>query len=326
MTSPENPAASHEFEPVTPEISPELQATYEVKRPDIRYPIVCGDDREQTTESQEALQGVGVEQLDTQIRYFGGAAGIERVLALTLIASDHEEKLADLGSTHTDSIKTVIHAVQASSNVTPELHSAENNEGNAAAFDSEREEGVGCAYAASEAAVTTICAEDEAHYALTGEEAQQLYGNTTFIDDVRKANQRYKELRFGDGKPGLNREDYDEIEAPVQILKGQHAPVDQTLVVINFQPDRVSNPAKAHELGKAFYNNDVTQVAEMLIRAFPEYDLDPELLLAVMDQDIRATRAALAHGAEGGAAALEVQRYGTPAEAIAYLHDVKESL
>ena len=57
---------------------------------------------------------------------------------------------------------------------------------------------------------------------------------------------------------------------------------------------KVSSPGVANAAEKPFYDNDVTAVAEMIMRAFPELRLNPRIILAAMDHDIRATRAALA--------------------------------
>ncbi len=106
------------------------------------------------------------------------------------------------------------------------------------------------------------------------------------------------------------------------ILSGAHKPASKVVVVQNFIPDKVSSPGVANAAEKPFYDNDVAAVAEMIMRAFPERQLSPRVMLAAMDHDIRATRAALAAHENLDASAMKVERYGNPAEALAYLEAI----
>lgn len=317
----------NEFMPKTPELSPELQATYEEKQPDIYYALGCGDDRDLTEASRAKLVAENLESLETgaYLRYFGARAGIARVFILAMLAKNQGEALKEMGVSFVDVMNKVAEQVEAKNKVVLVLHSAESNEGSTDHFNPESENGLGCAYAANAGALGHISAEFPPHGDLSRIETADLFGNTHNDDLVAGANAAFVRMYFPDpAVAGLSRKDFDDTGAPVQILRGSHAPVDQTLVAINYSPDKVSNPQTAHEQGTPFYNNDVTQVAEMLMRAFPEYDLDPETLLRIMDSDIRSTRTALA--GDAGPAALQVYRIGTPAEAIAHLTNVGEEL
>lgn len=314
--------------PKTPELNGDYLATYEVKRPDIKYAVGCGDDRPLTDESRETLLDTGHESLETgaYIRYYGGEAGMARVFATVALTDGFGDTLKAMGDSFVEVMTEVRRRIEATSHVVLNLHSAESNEGSPTTFAPGSENGLGCAYAANLGVVGQICADFPDHKALSDTETTDLFGDTANSEEIRKANQTFDDLYFPDPSiVGLSREEYVEAGVPVQILKGKHAPAAETRVAINFTPDRVSNPQRATEEGKPFYNNDVTQVAEMLIRAFPELNLQPETLLRVMDSDIRATRFALAKD-EGGAEALKVYRVGSPAEALKYLHKVKEEI
>lgn len=308
---------------ILPELSPELAATYETKDPEVKYELGCGDDRHKTAQSEALLIEQGAEPVEAYLRYFGALAGETRVLLLTLLVSGREDLIERyFGGSFVDAMVTVKADVEAANNVTLELHTAESNEGNPEYFDPTLESKVGCAYGANEATIGEICADDEATAELTQKEGEPMHNAGSLANRIRHANRTLNARFFPDPEvAGLTRSDFAATRVPVQVLGGSHAKPEDTLAVINFTHDKVSNPKAAAELGKPFYNNDVTQVAEMLIRAYPDFQLDPEVLFAVMDQDIRATRAALAGG---DASAIKQERLGNPEEAINYLRQIQE--
>lgn len=307
---------------ILPEISNELAQTYETKKPEVKYELGCGDDRSKTAESHALLVEQGAEPVEPYLRYYGGLSGVTRVVLLTLIADGKEDAVKEtFGNSFVDAMVKVKANVEAKTNVTLELHSAEGNEGNPERFDPTLESGVGCAYGANAAVVGNICAGDPVVTELTRTEGEPLHNTGDLAERTRDANRQLNELFFADPDvAGLSRADFAATHAPVQILAGKHAKPEDTVAVINFTHDKVSNPKKAAEIGKPSYNNDVTQVAEMLIRAYPDFQLNPETLLAVMDLDIRATRAALA---DGNPSAIKQERLGEPEEAMAYLRQVQ---
>jgi hypothetical protein len=308
---------------ILPELSPELAATYETKNLETKYELGCGDDRSKTRESQEVLVEQGAEDTESYLRYFGALAGVTRVVLLALLAEGREDIIASrFNGSFVDAMVTVKADVEAANNVTLALHSAEGNEGNPARFNPTLENGVGCAYGANAATIGEICADDGATAALTQKEGEPMHDTGDIIERVRTANSRLNAMFFSNPETaGLSRSDFAATMTPVQVLGGAHAQPQDTLAVLNFTPDKVSNPKAAAERGKPFYNNDVTQVAELLIRAYPNLQLDPETLFAVMDQDIRATRAALAGG---DASAIKQERLGDPESAIKYLQQVQK--
>lgn len=309
----------------TPEISAERESTFAEKNPEGTYYLFCGDDRNLTTESAEALAGTETEHPDTAIRYYGGEVGAARVLATAVAMQYGAEALQTYSGSFADFVKDQGQRISTVLKVQPGVHSAHDNEGNATHLDDDSEKGIGCAYAAGAQAVTNLSS-SEALVDLAQTEEQQLFGaNAGYVDRVAEAN-RAVESHFSHGGQvgfGLDRSSLQQLDAPVAILEGAHASVDQAVVVMNFHVDKISNPRRANETNVPFYNNDVTQVAEMLIRANPDLNLDPRTLLAVMDQDIRATREALASHEGKHADDLRVERYGDPEAAIAYLESIK---
>lgn len=309
----------------TPEISAERESAFAEKNPDGTYYLFCGDDRNLTPESAEALSSPDTEHPDTAIRYYGGEVGPARVLAVAIAAQYGPEALQAYQGSFADFVQDQSSRISAALKVRLGVHSARDNEGNGSQLDGASEKGIGCAYAAGAQAVTQLSG-SEALVNLGQAEERQLFGEGAgYVDRVAEAN-RAVESHFSQGGQvsfGLDRSDLQRLAAPVAILEGAHASVDQAVVVMNFHADKISNPRRANETNVPFYNNDVTQVAEMLIRANPDLNLDPRILLAVMDQDIRATREALASHEGKHADDLRVERYGDPQAAIAYLESIK---
>lgn len=322
----------HDTDPTTnknhlpmPELSPELAATYEMRDPKIIYELGCGDDRPPTQESLTTLAEKGTDPNEAMLRYYGGLTGVTRVLLLTLLAQGKREIIdSQFNGSFVDVMKNIKSDIEAKNKVRLALHTAEGNEGNPIQFDPTSENNVGCAYAANAATIAEICATDPTHAKLTQREGQLLGNTRSVAGNVQAANRALNDRYFTDTSvAGLTRTDFTEMGVPIQVLRGAHAAAEDTLVVMNFSIDQLSNSTKAAATGRPFYNNDVTQVAEMLIRTYPEFKLDPTTLFAVMDQDIRATRAALTGG---NATELEQARIGNPEDAIAYLESVQASL
>lgn len=317
-----------EIKKALPEIDEELKATYETRRNSEVITIDCGDDRRRTAESKAALLELGVApQVDSYLRYFGSQTGIIRDLAITLALQYGAEALEQWPGDFDDFVAQATRRIEGSQNIVFVKHTAEKNEGNKASFDPESENGLGCAHAAGIGAVTDIATNHEPTRELALVEQPLIVGSDSYVESVIKANRDTGEHFFGRNMKtfGLGRADYQKIGGPVSVLEGDHALSSDTFVVYNFTTDQVTNPDKAHEINRPFYDVDMTQVAELLIRAFPEFKLKPKVLFAVMDQNTRATRAALAsHDGDHSvdASRLAVKRYGDPEAAILYLESI----
>jgi hypothetical protein len=307
-----------------PEISAERQATFVEKNPDGTYYLFCGDDRNLTEESAAKLRQEGIEDPDTAMRYYGGVVGVARVLAVALAVQYGADALNQYPGSFQDLIKDQEQRIAATQNVKPGAHSAESNEGSATELNSSSESGIGCAYGAGAQVITEISSNPDL-IALGKAEAPRLSGeNESMVDAIAQANQAVA-AHFSEGGKSFNlhRHDLEDLEAPIAILEGSHAPVDQTVVMYNYHVDKISNPRTANERGIPSYDNDLTQVAEALILANLELDLNPRILLDVMDQDIRSVREALASHEGKHAADLKIERYGDYEAAVAYLESIK---
>lgn len=323
-------ALAHETENaiIIPETSPERQAAYHEKQPGEKYLYICSDDRGVTPENRALLLGLGVADPDTAIRYYGGTFGLSRVLAVTTVVQHGVEALGS------DNINGFVATSQeriraANPDVVPTKHTAEANEGNPSRFNPGSEQGLGCAYAGSIGAVTGFNT-DPAVQALAEHEVGAASGA---FDPITKANEQIVDALFGgDANFQVTRRDYIELDdSPTVVLKGSHAkPIDDgdikaATVVLNYG-QKISNSRQANEAKVPFYGCDVTQTAEILLRAFPELHLDPPLLLNVMEADIAATRKALVGGEGHAAEELKLERYGDREEAIAYLESLAATL
>lgn len=321
-----DPTQNYEtLDTILPETSPERAATYEIKDLEQHYHFICGDDRELTEKSAEALSESDTERIEAFLRYYGGAYGITRVLLTTLLAMGQNEIIAEqFGGSFTEATRSVKHDVEKFNNVSLDLHTAEGNEEGSASFNLNSTKAPGCAYGANIAVIGTLCYENEALKQLTRREGIDIEGGDLGLSEtVRMANKKFVEHFATEGAAGMSRQDFAAVDTSIAVLEGDHAKPVDVVAVLNFTHDKISNPKRANSVDKPFYNNDVTQVAELLMRTYPDLHLVPEILFAVMDQDIRATRAALAGG---DATAIRQERLGDPKEAIEYLYDLQSEL
>lgn len=321
-----------ETETLIPEISPERAATYEDRDPNKVYLFECGDDRGITDESAEKLaQELGVEKY-AMLRGFGGLFGVARTLGVAVAIQYGPEALKAYGGDLEQFAMDLKSRVESTSNVKLVAHSAEANEDNATQLNPASEKGIGCAYCAAMGGVCGLCQADSPLIPLARTEQAALFGDDSLVDQVSQGNSAFEQHFFPtQGKNfAITRSSLIKSDVPTLILAGQHENAssernrrDKKIVVVeNFQTDKVSNPNRAIEAGVPFYNNDVTATAEMLIKAYPELKLSPAILLAVMDQDIRAVRAALADHEGLNAEDLPLERNGDPKAAISYLESL----
>lgn len=311
-----------------PEIDSEVQKAY-IDRPEGPIVMGCSDDRPCTHESaahfreQHLLAGE-----NGYLRYFGGLAGLSRSILVAASVQYGPQTIERLNKgKFTDFVNIVQERAMAKTKVNAALHSDNASEGNGDHFDPTQESPVGCKYAASLLPVASLATENDSVHRQSVTEIKALFGISddeakARIDEIAASNGLFAQ-RFAETSPdktGLGREDYAASKAQVMILEGDHAPTEETFAVVNFTADKISDPAKAQELGHQHYTVDITQAAEVAIKSFPELKLDPEILMQVMLVDAIATRTALA-SADGAAdpARLEVRRYGDPREAISYL-------
>lgn len=305
-----------------PEIDEQLQTIYEDKP---AGPVICGcgDDRTCTHASSRVIeQEFGPPAEGAIMRYFGGQLGGARIVLVTLAAQYGEKGLADfMGRDFIDIAADFGQRAKDRANVIFAVHSSTGSEANEAGLNAGSTEPVGCAYASLLGGVSAgTFSEAVRHNSLV--ECPGIFGTdiNLEIERVCSANRLFvTNILSGRHNYSVGRQDYARAKAPVMLLDGSHADNRRTLAVDNFRPDKISNPTAAHNIGRPFYNNDITQVAEVIIKSYPEYKFDPLTLLLAMDIDVRSTRAALAGG---DPAALQLQRYGDARVALDYLSNL----
>lgn len=309
-------------ETIVPEIDNELKEAAYVDRPEGLVVCGCGDDRTCTHASSQLIEDQFSTPADQAIlRYFGGAYGATRAMLVTLAAQYGEKGLADFkGRDFADITAEFGQLAKEKAGIVFAIHSSTGSEeGNEQKLDLQSTKPVGCAYASTLGGVSTG-AFSETVINTSMIEAPAIFGklaNNASLTRISEGNRIFLISALG-GRPdfSLDRQDYARTKAPVMMLSGDHAANSHTLAVNNLRHDKISNPSAAHNIGRPFYNNDTTQVAEAIIKSYPQYEFDPVTLLLAMDIDIRSTRAALAGGNPAG---LELRRYGDAQEAVEYL-------
>lgn len=310
-----------------PEISKTKRAAFTPRDPHKRYLLGCGDDRSLTPESIRELQARGIEHPEIFVRYFGGAIGAARVAGVAIIERYGREALHAYGGDFEKFVLDITQRIESTNKLKPAVHSAGANEGNPQRLsEHESDNEIGCAYAKLLGAVTALNT-DDATVRVAASEARsmtQAEVDTAFTSIIA-ANNILADNFSIDTATGFDRHGFRRLGVPSMILAGNHATVreDKVKAVINFEPDVISSPNNANQTGEPFYNNDVTIVAEALMRALPEFRLDPRKLLDIMVEDIAATRQALASSEDLTAPDLSLERNGSLKEAVAYLESVR---
>lgn len=311
------------FEPVyaqellVPHISEERADTFTDVDPTKKYAGFCADDRQPTEASRQANLKEGF--AEEYYRIFGGRYGLSKNTAVA-IASVDPAILSKYGGTFLEFDEEVAGRVEQTSGVVFGKHSAEKNEDNPAYLHLGSCLCMGCLYATNIGKVGLLNFEDPDVDELARMEQKILFGDDDMLSSIKKGNEGFM-TGFGlDEGFSINRDTAVADGSPVSILDGDHATIDDGVVVVqNYMVGKISNPGEAIKRGIPFYNNDLVAAGRMILNAFPELKIDPRKLLAVMDHDVRATRAALAGLEDKKVHEMPLQRYGNPDDAISYL-------
>lgn len=303
------------------EVSQEIKDTF-VKH---EGPAVlsCGDDRGPTAESLKAMAEQGLPIEGPYLRIFGGIYGATRALLVAAVAQHGEEALQTLGTDFHELSHEVARRA-ADRDVIMMTHSAEGAEGNPTHIDQTAGDKLGCAYGDSIGVVANLSAHDQLVIRSAEYEATSLFGSPQDgnVQKVVQANRVLVDEIFGRQEPmSISKGDVIETKVPGMVLKGAHAKTEDVKHVYSFSDEELSDPVKAVEQGTPFYDTDLTQVAELLIKSFPELNLDSDLVANAIILDVNATKAALA-ASDGGARdpqRIVSLRYGDPHKALAHL-------
>jgi hypothetical protein len=276
-----------------------------VDRSGKKVALGCGDDRAVTAQSAQNFTEIYPDALPLNEGYasiYGAAAGIAKNVIITGIVQYGPEFVGRIGGFN----GALAHAAKSMLDdkdpeaVRPALHSAESNENNAVSFDEETDGKVGCAYAEGVGATSALLvSEDDA---LIRDQARRdqsfVFGNDEHTAELLNAHQIFLETATN-GKAGdfaVSREAYAASDMPVMILAGGHTGAKGSGLIHNFDLRRIRSSAAANEQGKDFYNQDVAIVTAATLRAFKDYNLDPEILMRAFVLDSTPVRAVLASG------------------------------
>ncbi|HET9850081.1 MAG TPA: hypothetical protein VFP35_00410 [Candidatus Saccharimonadales bacterium] len=308
---------------IIPEIDTKTQATF-INRPEGLLICGCGDDRACSSGSGKQIEkDFGANAKGAILRYFGGGLGAARIMLVTLAAQHGPEGLSGFaGRNIFDITADLARRAREASGVVFALHSSTGSEGQDTGLNLHSKNPLACAYAGSLGGVSTGAFSDVVLQASLAE-GPSLFGPAGKPESwyrLAEANRLFVSTTL-DGRQDFNstRTDFVRAGAPVMLLLGSHTNSSNTKSVTNFKSDKISSPDLAHAQDMPFYDNDVTQVAEAIIKSYPEYKFDPLTMLMAMDLDIRSTRAALAGGDPLG---LKLERWGDAAEALDYLNSL----
>lgn len=302
------------------EVSEAIKATF-IKR-EGPVALACGDDRGPTDESLKALAEQGVPIESAYMRCFGGVYGATRVLLVAGVAQHGPDVIEQIGDNFLEAAQNT--ARRASEHgVVMISHSSEGAEDNPARLNLGAGSDIACAYAAGVGKVGNLTAFDQLVIRSAEYEASTVFGypQENNMQRVVSANRLLVDNVFGRKEPlSITKQDLIQYKIRAMILSGDHAPSKQARRVLNFTENLIADPREANARGLHFYGTDVTQLVEILIKAWPEFDLDAELLVNAIILDEVGTTAALA--AIDGAAdpqRIESQRLGDPHAALAHL-------
>lgn len=264
--------------------------------------LFCGDDRPATEASANTLRASHPDVMDVREGYasiYGGFAGAVKNALVTGIVQYGPEFVQRVGGFNGMSEKLLSAAnTNEGDSIIAGLHSAESNEENAANFNARCDNPLGCAYCMGVGATSHLTATNTIVSDVARADQVHVFGSDDFFDDLKGAHQMLLE-KGTDNKKGnfaVARAEYRELskQLPVQILQGNHTSARTSGVISNFDLHTVGSATKAHEAGQDIYREDIAIAAEYVLRALPEYQLNPEILLRAFQLDSTSVRAVLA--------------------------------
>lgn len=264
--------------------------------------LFCGDDRPATEASADALHTSHPDVMDIREGYasiYSGFAGAVKNALVTGIVQYGPEFVQRVGGFNGMSEKLLRFASDnEDDSIIAGLHSAESNEENAATFNAHCDNPMGCAYCMGVGATSQLTVTNPEISDVARDDQVHVFGSDDFFEDLKGAHQTLLE-EGTDGQMGnfaIARAEYRELskQLPVQVLQGNHTGARTSGVISNFDRSTVGSATKAHEAGQDIYREDIAIAAEYVLRALPEYKLNPEILLRAFQLDSTSVRAVLA--------------------------------
>lgn len=297
--------------------------------------IGCGDDRSATEQSVQALGLLEPEVVSVEDGYasiFGAVAGIAKNILVVGVAQYGPAFVARIGGLD-GALQKTIHGLReddSAAAIMPALHSAESNEGSASEFNPRGTAKVGCAYAEGVGATSALLIDqnDSSIRDQARRDQIEIFGDDRHFDDLLAAHRVVlAAATHGKGKDfAVSRPEYTAVQLPIMILAGAHTSAKTSGLIHNFKPHTVRNSATANAKEKDFYSQDIADITAAALRAFREYNLDPELLMRAFVLDSTPVRAVLAAADANPELKgkldplnLPVGIFGSPQEAVAAL-------
>ncbi len=314
-----------------PEISEAIKVTFinlgEIS-PANPIAVGCGDDRPCAEESIDGLTARGLPLERPFVRIFGGKYGAANILLISAAAQHGIDTARQRLGTDYFEVADELAGRAAELGVVLMTHSARHAEGGAE-LDTSSDRPIACAKAAALGKINHIGTANPLAIRVAGTDSEAILGDAHDSDGFGRLPSAISEMNmvyFGT-KPeefAVSRRAVVESGTAAMVLEGDHAPSEKTQHVYNLMPDKVSDVNEAIARGLHYYDSDLTTMAEILLRAYPELDLDPATLLQAMILDATATRLALASG-DGQADPRRIQavRYGEADQALTYLSELK---
>jgi hypothetical protein len=282
----------------------------------------CGDERHATPETMHMMNKdiQGNVERDGYARWFGGLAGMAEVFALTIVAQHGIGALSQFGETFGDLMAFIDERTRERTNIVPYNHGE-------------------CAFIQNEGVITY-----KAGHATNVLERSRRHQDSFFGEDVPQFTRIITSASTVAAVYGSDPIDVNGVTMPRDLgiteqnmslsrepmhLVGHHVELDRTGIDLNYIPRTVGNlfriwqPRGMGGLGIGRFGGEPVILAENLMKAVPEAQLDPALLLRVIDHLAIVTGDELEVNLGG---TLKISRRGTAKEAIAYLQQVASTL
>lgn len=321
------PSAALAGEITVPQLeSPLVQRNFTERNPEVVSVLGCGDERLIAIGAIALLsEQLGIEFDGNFLRSFGGAAQLPNLVLRSLAINGVDVRNKD----YADLDRGLRQRLLTEANIIGLDHTAIQNEDLAfgeLGFNPDSSKDLACARLGAHGLVTDLAVYDKNVHDKSMQVQGALFGDDFIHEQVlgglKASSNQDTGLASNLGNLSLGRDYVAEIGSPVMLLRGSHASPEKARICINFETNTISHP------DEETFVVDATQVTEALMRALPEFDLDPRVIMSLFIHDVCATSAALAGSATGNMSPNTIQlvRNGDPRQAMAYLMAQKETL
>lgn len=288
---------------------------YYVSRDGIVF-LGCADDREITPKSAATLAKLYPDArnpLEGYASIYGGAAGIVKVGLVSGIAQFGASFSEKVGGFYglMDQFKQFLRADTSKDATIPALHTTEDIERQAAEATGENidpsiavctkgDASIGCAYCMGIGATADLLGNNQTIRNIARNALQVVYGDDAFHSEIANANGVVAQELGSDFTIG--RQKLAELTNPnedghfaLMVLAGHaHIAARKSGVISNYDLHTIRDTTAAHNAGLDFYSQDVAIATQLTLRAFKNYNLNPEIVMRAFEMDAIPVRAVLA--------------------------------